>query len=95
MYNDQDNPSTTFTEIVGSSEFYQVTSPITDTFDAVTAPIDEWDHDATLAAWRKPGDVWEYETAQTNENFVNIYWFVSGANYDEIGTISYLSSGWA
>lgn len=92
VYNDQDNPSTTFTEIVGSAEFYQVTSPITDTFSSETRPIDEWAHDATLSSWRKPVDVWEYESAQTGENFVDIYWFISGQNSDNIGTVSYLSS---
>ncbi|MCK9631021.1 MAG: hypothetical protein M0R30_05205 [Methanoregula sp.] len=92
VYNDQDNPSTTFTEFAGSSEFHQMTSPITDTFDAETRPIDEWAHDATLSSWRKPVDVWEYSSAITGENFVDIYWFRSGANSDNIGTVSYLSS---
>jgi len=92
VYNDQDNPSTSFTEICGSSEFYQLTSPITDTFSSETRPIDEWAYDATLSSWRKPVDVWEYSSAQTGENFVDIYWFTSGANSDNIGTVSYLSS---
>ena len=30
VHNDQDNPSTTFTESSGSSEFRQISSPITD-----------------------------------------------------------------
>lgn len=30
VYNDQDNPSTTFTEFSGSSEYRQISSPITD-----------------------------------------------------------------
>jgi hypothetical protein len=30
VYNDQDNPSTTFTEFSGSYEFRQISSPITD-----------------------------------------------------------------
>jgi hypothetical protein len=93
VFNDQDNPSTSFTEICGSSEFYQLTSPITDTFDAATHSIDEWAHDATLASWRKPADVWQYEYKEPNENFVDVYWFMSGPNSDETGTVSYLSSG--
>jgi len=92
VYNDQDNPSTTFTEIAGSSEFHQMTSPITDTFDAVTRPIDEWAYDATQSSWRKPVDVWQYEYADPHANFVDVYWFRSGANSDNIGTVSYLSS---
>lgn len=92
VYNDQDNPSTTFTEIAGSSEFHQMTSPITDTFDAVTRPIDEWAYDATLSSWRKPVDVWQYAYADTHPNFVDVYWFRSGANSDNLGTVSYLSS---
>jgi hypothetical protein len=96
VYNDQDNPSTTFTEFSGSSEFMQITSPITDTFSASTNPvIDEWAHDATLGSWRKPTNVWQYENAQTDENFTNIYWFIGGSNSDEIGTDSSMSSAWA
>jgi hypothetical protein len=54
-YNDQDNPSTTFTEFSGSSEFRQISSPITDSFYAATTPvIDEWDHDATLIRGENP-----------------------------------------
>ncbi len=93
VYNDQDNPSTTFTEICGSSEFYQLTSPITDTFNAVTRPIDEWAHDATLGTWYKPANVWQYEYADSHANFVDVYWFWSGPNADNLGTVSYLSSG--
>jgi len=92
VYNDQDNPSTTFTEWAGSSEFFQVTSPITDTFDASTRPIDEWAYDATLATWYKPENVWEYSYGVTGENFVDIYWFRSGTYSENIGTVSYLSS---
>jgi len=95
IYNDQDNPSTTFTEFSGSSEFQQITSPITDTFSASTTPvIDQWAHDATLNSWRKPTNVWQYETAVTNEIFTNVYWFIGGSNSDEIGTSSYMSSAW-
>lgn len=95
VYNDQDNPSTTFTEFSGSSEFQQITSPITDTFSASTTPIiDQWAHDATLNSWRKPADVWQYETASTDEIFTNIEWFIGGDNSDEIGTSSYMSSEW-
>jgi len=92
VYNDQDNPSTTFTDFAGSAEFYQLNSPITDTFDAETRPIDEWAHDATLSSWRKPVDVWQYAYADSHPNFVDVYWFRSGANSDNIGTVSYLSS---
>jgi len=95
IYNDQDNPSTTFTDFSGASEFRQITSPITDTFSASTTPvIDQWVHDATLNSWRKPADVWQYQSAYTDEIFTNIYWFIGGSNSDEIGTSSYLSSAW-
>ena len=95
VYNDQDNPSTSFTRFSGSSEFRQVSSPITDTFSASTTPvIDQWAHDATLSSWRKPTDAWEYNTAVTDEIFTNIYWFIGGNNSDEIGTSSYMSSAW-
>ena len=95
IYNDQDNPSTSFTEFSGSSEFQQITSPISDTFAADTTPvIDEWTHDATLGSWKKPYNVWQYENAVTNEIFTNIYWFIGGSNNDEIGTSSYMSSAW-
>jgi hypothetical protein len=95
VFNDQDNPSTTFTEFRGSSEFYQNTSPITDTFSASTTPIiEEWTHDATLNSWWKPGDAWQYQRADIDELFTNIYWFAGGNNYDEIGTSSYMSSAW-
>jgi hypothetical protein len=95
VYNDQDNPSTTFTEFSGSSEFWQVTNPITDSFSADTTPIiDQWAHDATLNSWRKPDNMWEYASADVDEIFTNVYWFVGGDNYDEIGTSSYMSSAW-
>jgi hypothetical protein len=95
VFNDQDNPSTTFTEFTGSSEFWQYNSPITDTFSAATTPvIDQWAHDLTLSSWRKPADVWEMVSAETDEIFTNIYWFVGGSNYDEYGTSSYMSSAW-
>ena len=75
VYNDQDNPSTTFTEFSGSSEFRQISSPITDSFYAATTPvIDEWTHDATLNSWRKPTDVWQYETASGWYGLFNV-WF--------------------
>ena len=95
VFNDQDNPSTTFTEFTGSSEFWQLSSPITDTFSATTTPvIDEWVHDATINSWRKPAASWEMISAETDEIFTNIYWFVGGNNYDEYGTSSYMSSAW-
>lgn len=95
VYNDQDNPSTTFSEFSGSSEFIQVTSPITDTFSAATTPvIDQWAYDATLGSWRKPADVWQRSSAVVDEIFTNIYWFVGGSNSDEYGTSSYMSSEW-
>lgn len=95
VYNDQDNPSTTFTEFTGSSEFMQISSLITDNFSSATTPvIDQWAHDATLNSWRKPGDVWQYTSADVDEIFTNIYWFVGGSNFDEIGTSSYMSSAW-
>jgi len=95
VFNDQDNPSTTFTEFRGSSEFYQATSPITDTFSASTTPIiEEWTHDATMNSWMKPDNAWQYQRADVDEIFTNIYWFVGGSNYDELGTSSYMSSAW-
>ena len=95
VYNDQDNPSTTFTDFTGSSEFLQISSPITDTFSASTTPvIDQWAHDATLGSWRKPMNVWQYTSADVDEIFTNLYWFIGGSNSDEIGTSSYMSSAW-
>ncbi len=95
VYNDLDNPSTSFTQFKGSSEFLQISSPITDTFSAATTPvIDQWVHDATVASWSKPYYAWQYESAVTDEIFTNIYWFIGGSNSDEIGTSSYMSSAW-
>nr|WP_321352163.1 hypothetical protein [uncultured Methanoregula sp.] len=95
IYDDQDNPSTSFTRFGGSSEFRQVSSLITDSFSASTTPvIDQWTHDATLNSWRKPADAWEYNQAVTDEIFTNIYWFVGGSNSNEYGTSSYMSSAW-
>jgi hypothetical protein len=95
IYNDQDNPSTTFTEWSGSSEFIQITSPITDTFSAATTPVvDQWVHDASIGSWRKPDNAWEYASAVVDEIFTNIYWSHGGSNYDELVTSSYLSSAW-
>jgi hypothetical protein len=96
VFNDQDNPSTSFTEWAGSSEFVQITSPITDTFSADTTPIiDQWTHDATLGSWQKPDNVWDYASiVNSDEIFTNIYWTHGGSNYDELVTSSYLSSAW-
>ena len=95
IYNDQDNPSTTFTEFSGSSEFFQHTSPITDSFYEVTAPvIDEWIRESG-GTWRKPSQVWTFETQTANENFVHINWFWGGSNNQELISESYVWSGWA
>lgn len=95
IYNDQDNPSTSFTEWSGSSEFRQITSPITDTFSAATTPIiDQWVYDASVDSWKKPDYVWQYASAVTDEIFTNIYWSHGGSNFDELLTSSYMSSAW-
>jgi hypothetical protein len=95
IYNDQDNPSTSFTEFAGSSEFVQVTSPITDSFYAVTAPvIDEWVHE-TYGDWKKPSQVWTFEEQTPNENFVHINWYWGGSGNQELITESSVWSGWA
>ena len=95
VYNDQDNPSTTFTEVCGSSEFFQHTSPITDTFYAHTVPIiDEWVRE-TSGTWRKPSQVWTLNEPAENENFVHINWYWGGSNSQELITESYAESGWA
>ena len=44
--------------------------------------------------WRKPTNVWQYETGYIDEIFTNLYWFIGGNNSDEIGTSSYMSSAW-
>ncbi|EHQ34761.1 hypothetical protein [Methanoplanus limicola] len=95
VYNDQDNPSTTFTEVCGSSEFFQHTSPITDSFYAYTEPIiDEWVRE-TGGTWREPRQVWTFENQTENENFVHINWCWGGSNNQELITESYAWSGWA
>jgi len=92
-YNDQDNPSTTFTNASGSAEFRQITNPITDTFYAYTTPVmDEWARESNSGTWKKPSTVWSYHNGPVNENFVHISY--SWTNQNMI-TNSYLWSGWA
>lgn len=99
VYNDQDNPSTTFTRASGSVEFRQVSDPITDTFYAYTTPVvDEWAHEVPFlgsASWKKPSSVWSLNEQTPNENFVHISWAWGGANNQDLITNSYLWSGWA
>ncbi|OPX65348.1 MULTISPECIES: hypothetical protein [unclassified Methanoregula] len=99
VYNDQDNPSTTFTRASGSVEFWQGSNPITDTFYAYTTPvIDEWAHEVPIlgsASWKKPSSVWSLNQQTANENFVHISWAWGGSNNQDLITNSYLWSGWA
>lgn len=39
-------------------------------------------------------NVWQYTSADVDEIFTNLYWFIGGSNSDEIGTSSYMSSAW-
>jgi hypothetical protein len=99
VYNDQDNPSTTFTRASGSVEFRQISNPITDTFYAYTTPVvDEWAHEVPFlgsASWKKPSSVWSLNQQTADENFVYISWAWGGSNNQDLITNSYLWSGWA
>lgn len=95
VYNDQDNPSTTFTRATGSSEHYQANQPVTDHFIATTNPvIDEWARE-TGGTWRKPREVWSYNENTPNKQFVHIDWAWGGSNNQDLITRSYLDYRWA
>jgi len=95
VYNDQDNPSTTFTRASGSSEHYQANQPVTDHFIATTNPvIDEWARE-TGGTWRKPRGVWSYNEQTPDKQFVHIDWAWGGSNNQDLITQSYLDYRWA
>ncbi len=95
VYNDQDNPSTSFTRASGSSEHYQASQPVTDQFIAYTNPvIDEWARE-TGGTWRKPRGVWNFNEQTPNERFVHIDWTWGGSNNQNLVTRSYLDYRWA
>jgi hypothetical protein len=96
VYNDQDNPSTSFTEESGSAEFWEGSYPITDTFYAYTTPIiDMWDREAGQSTFVKPYTVWKFNTQTQDEHFVYITWSWGGQGNQELITNSYAYSGWA
>ena len=95
VYNDQDNPGTTFTRASGSSEHYQANQPITDQFVAYTNPvIDEWARE-TSGTWRKPREVWSHSGQTPDKQFVHIDWAWGGSNNQDLITRSYLDYRWA
>lgn len=60
VYYDADNPSTSFTNLYGSSEYNQMTQPVHDQFVAWTNPvIDEWARELVTGTWRYPNQVWQ------------------------------------
>ena len=94
VYNDQDNPSTTFTDIYGSSEYVQENSPISDQFVAWTYPvIDEWARESVTGTWRKPVDVWQNIGQSANVAFVHIAWNMDSAG--NLITQSFADYRWA
>jgi hypothetical protein len=93
VYNDLDNPSTTFTDIYGSSEYIQENSPISDQFVAWTDPvIDEWAREST-GTWKKPVDVWKNIGQSANVAFVHIAWNMDAAG--NLITQSFADFRWA
>ncbi|MFA5268872.1 MAG: hypothetical protein WC379_12950 [Methanoregula sp.] len=95
VYYDPDNPSTTVDYGNGSSEFVQITSPITDSFYAATTPvIDEWVRELN-GNWNKPSAVWTFGSQTPDQNFVHINRYWGGSNMEELITESYVWSGWA
>jgi hypothetical protein len=94
VYNDQDNPSTTFTDIYGSSEYVQENSPISDQFVAWTYPvIDEWARESATGTWRKPVDVWQNIGQSADVAFVHIAWNMDSAG--NLITQSFAEYRWA
>lgn len=95
VYNDQDNPSTTFTRLTGSAEHYQANQPITDQYVAYTNPvIDEWAREIG-GTWRKPREVWSYYEQTPDVSFVSIDRAWGGSNKQDLITRSYLDYRWA
>ena len=94
VYNDQDNPSTTFTDIYGSSEYVQENSPISDQFIAWTYPVvDEWARESATGTWRKPVDVWQNIGQSADVAFVHIAWNMDSAG--NLITQSFADYRWA
>ena len=93
VYNDADNPSTSFNELKGSSEYNQFTQPIHDQFVAWTDPVtEEWARERVSGSWKKPSQVWKFTGQDPNIMFVHIGYGWSGSN---LITYSYADYRWA
>ena len=95
VYNDADNPSTSFDLLKGSSEYNQFTQPIHDQFVAWTDPVtEEWVRERVTGTWKTPSQVWQpaIPSQDPNVRFVHIGYGWSGSN---LVTYSYADFRWA
>jgi len=98
VYNDADNPSTSFNELKGSSEYNQYTQPIHDQFVAWTDPVtEEWARELVSGTWKKPSEVWTLSNPPQDPdvNFVHIGYQWGGSNNMDLITYSYADYRWA
>ncbi len=100
IYNDQDNPSTTFSELVVSSEHIQKTTNVPSGFSALTSPIkEEWTRKYDDGVWFKPQQVWKYLKTTQNQygasvndvDYVDAYWSWVDSNLITSTTVGFTS----